>query len=86
MDQAVTIDWSPILWVGGVFMAVITGLLGFIAINIREDKRMSMENYQYHEKWLKKHDKKFVKQHNEIVELAHNTHETISLIKAKLNL
>lgn len=71
--ETITVDWSPILWVGGLFMAVITALLAWIGAMIKDDKKRNETNYAMHDKRIRKHDKtlikhdkKFDKQHNEI--------------------
>ena len=76
MEEAIQLNVEPVLWVGGVFLSIIVGLLSIIAYNIREDKRHNEESYKLHNAWLMKHDKKFMKHdkkfdktHNEIKEL-----------------
>lgn len=76
MEKGLAIDWTPILWVGGIFMAIISALLAWIGVMIREDKKSNETKYAAHDKRLKKHDKifikhdkKFDKQHQEIKEL-----------------
>lgn len=67
------VNWEPILWFGGLFLMIISALLAWIGVMIREDKKRNETNYAIHDKRLKKHDKifikhdkKFDKQHNEI--------------------
>lgn len=76
MDQ---INWDAILWVGGVFLAIITGLLAWIAKLIQSDR----EEIGFR---LDKHDKKFRKQQKQIYTLTLNTNDTLGIIKHKLNI
>lgn len=73
------INWEPILWIGGVFLAIITGLLAWIARLIQSDREEIGVR-------LDKHDKKFRKQQKQIYTLTLNTNETLGIIKAKLKL
>lgn len=72
-------NWELIIWVGGIFLAIITGLLTWIAKLIQADR----EEIGFR---LDKHDKKFRKQQKQIYILTANTNETLGIIKAKLKI
>lgn len=62
MDQ---FDWTPILWIGGVFTAIITSLIGWIAYLIREAKNEAANDRHAltgrtdkHEEWIIDNNKK----------------------------
>lgn len=72
-------NWELIIWIGGIFLAIITGLLTWIARLIQADR----EELGFR---LDKHDKKFKKQQKQIYQLTLNTNEAISIIKTKLGI
>ena len=79
MDEAISINWEPILWVGGVFMLIISGLLAWIGANQREIKRFYIEKNVEQDKRLDEHDE-------EIHELALQNREVLTIIKHKLKI
>lgn len=74
LAQGLQIDWNPILWVGGVFLAVISGLLTWIAVLIRQDKQEVNLRLEKHEDWI-------LQQQKDLAEMSQKTTVAIELIK-----
>lgn len=72
--EEIHIDWNPILWVGGIFMAIITGLLTWIALLTRHDRSTITVRLDKYEAWI-------LEQQKELNELSKSTHTAIELIK-----
>lgn len=54
-----TVDWEPVLWVAGFFVAVVTGLLSWIvllikssSLNIYQNIALNRERLEKHESWI----------------------------------
>lgn len=67
------------LWIFGVFLMIISGLLGWIGIIQRETKKVIMEKNVEQDKRLDGHD-------DEIHELALQNRETLTIIKHKFKI
>lgn len=52
MDKIAVIDWEPILWVGGIFLMIISGLLGWIGLLLKAEKSNTKEALDKHENWI----------------------------------
>jgi len=50
--EVITLDWQPIIWIGGVFFSVITGLLGWIVWLIASDRTTIVTRMDKHEEWI----------------------------------
>lgn len=62
------------LWIGGVFLMIISGLLGWIAFMLKSDKDTIVFRLEKHEGWI-------IKQQEEIHEMSEKTSVAIELIK-----
>lgn len=62
------------LWIGGIFVAIISGLLGWIVIILRYDRSTIEVRLEKHEGWI-------IKQQEELGEWSKTTHTAIELIK-----
>lgn len=69
-------DWEPILWIGGSFLAVISGLLTWIAVLLRADRTIIIVRLDKYEAWI-------MSQQKEINDLTHSTNTAIELIKVE---
>lgn len=58
------------LWVGGIFLLIISGLLGWIGVMQKETKHIIFLKNDEQDQRLNKHDEKFEKVHEEIKTLA----------------
>lgn len=74
------------LWIGGVFLLIISGLLGWIGIMQRETKSVIFQKNTEQDQRLDNHDKKFEEQQEEIHELALQGREALTIIKHKLKM
>lgn len=75
-----------VLWIGGAFLIIISGLLGWIGIMQRETKSIIFQKNEEQDHRLDNHDKKFENQQEEIHELALQGRETLTIIKHKLKM
>lgn len=83
-----SIDWNPILWVGGIFLTIISGLLAWIGILQmqgrkaesdarlfdREVRSQLLNRTDKHEAWI-------LQQQKDLNEMSHKTTMAIELIK-----
>lgn len=65
------------LWIGGIFLMIISGLLAWIGVMQRETKRIIYLKNDEQDKRLDKHDEKFDKVHEEIKDLAISIAESV---------
>jgi len=72
----ITFNWEPVLWVGGIFMAVITGLLAWIGAIIKADRDHIDVRLEKYEKWI-------LAQQRELAGLAKQTEVAVELIKVE---
>lgn len=77
MDQQNLIEVA--LWVGGIFLLIISGLLGWIGVMQKETKSAVFKKNDEQDRRLEKHDE-------EIHELALQGREVLTIIKHKLKL
>lgn len=79
----VQIDWQPILWVGCLFLSIITALLGWIAVLIRADRNNIIVRISKNEETIIEQQNELKDQKKEIKEIAVNTHEAIEIVKVE---
>lgn len=70
MDEIIQIA----LWIGGIFLLVISGLLGWIGVMLRGDQKVVNIRLEKHEGWI-------LKQQEEIRDNSEETKIAIELIK-----
>lgn len=80
MDQNLV---QIVLWVGGGFLLIISGLLGWIGIMQRETKSIIFQKNTEQDVRLDKHDDKFEKVHDEIHEIQLANMKTLTLMEKR---
>lgn len=71
------------LWVGGGFLIIISGLLGWIGVMQRETKAIIFKKNDEQDARLEKHDDKFEKVHDEIHEIQLQNTKTLTLMEKR---
>lgn len=74
--QTIVIDWTPILWVGGIFVTIISGLLLWIGVLVKVDRNTIVARTDKHETWI-------IEQQKEMIELGKNMNLSIELVKSE---